>query len=130
MSSRPLAGPFPAILNGNMSGNITSKASLVPNLSMMSYAYSWTGTAPVGTVSIQVSNDYSINPNGSVNNPGTWTTIWFNLNGTPAMSAPVTGSPGNGFIDVDATGAYAIRTIYTFTSGTGTLQAVFNAKVS
>lgn len=130
MSSRPLAGPFPAILNGNMSGNITSKPSLVPNLSMMSYAYSWAGTAPVGAVSIQVSNDYSINPDGSTRNPGTWNTITFSLAGVPATSAPVTGSPGNGFIDVDATGAYAIRTVYTATSGTGTLQATFNAKVA
>lgn len=130
MSSRPLAGPFSAILNGDMSANITSKPSIIPNLSMMSYAYSWTGTAPVGTVSIQVSNDYSVNPAGATLNPGTWTTITFNLAGTPATSAPVTGSPGNGFIDVDMTGAYAIRTVYTRTSGTGTLQAVFNAKVA
>lgn len=96
---------------------------------MIGYAYSWTGAAPVGTVTVEISNDYSKNADGSVRNPGTWTQIYFSLNGTPSNSAPVTGSPGTGFIDIDAMSAYAIRTIYHRVSGTGTLQVVVNCKV-
>lgn len=91
---------------------------------MISYALSWAGTSPVGAASVQVSNDYSVNTAGIVVNAGTWTTL--------TLSAPTTisGNTGNGFIDVDATAAYAMRLIYTATSGTGTLQVVANAKVS
>lgn len=91
---------------------------------MMSYAYSWTGTSPVGVISVQVSDDYSVNSDGSVNNPGTWNTL------TLSVTPTVTGNTGNGYIDIDQLGAYAIRTVYTATSGTGTLQAVYKGKVS
>lgn len=97
---------------------------------MIGYAYSWVGAAPVGTLTVEISNDYSQNADGTVRNPGTWTQIYFNLNGTPSNSAPVSGATGNGFIDIDAMSAFAIRTIYHRTSGTGVLQAVINCKVS
>lgn len=124
MSSRPLAGPYPVITNGDMSGNIISKVSIVNNLSMIGYDVSWTGTAPVGTMSVQVSNTYTQNADGTTRNTGNWTTL------TLSGPAPVTGSSGNGFVDVDATGAYAIRLVYTRTSGTGTMNAVLAAKVA
>ncbi len=91
---------------------------------MLSYAVSWVGSSPVGAMSVQVSNDFSINVDGSVRNAGTWNTLPI----SPA--ATVSGSTGNGFIDIGATGAYAIRLVYTRTSGTGTMQAQINAKVS
>jgi hypothetical protein len=52
------------------------------------------------------------------------------LNGTSVNSIPITGNTGTGFIDVDQTGAYALRLIYTAGSGTGTLSAIFAGKVS
>jgi len=78
----------------------------------------------VGTMSVQVSNTYSQNADGTVNNPGNWTTL--------TLSAPTTvsGSTGNGFVDVDATGCYAMRLVYNRTSGTGTMNATINAKVA
>lgn len=91
---------------------------------MISYDISWDGSSPVGDMSIQVSNSYSTNADGSVRNPGNWTTV-------PLTAlAPVSGNTGNGFIDIDASGAYAIRLVYTRTSGTGTMQAIISAKVS
>lgn len=91
---------------------------------MVSYDISWSGSTPVGVMSVQVSNTYSKNADGSVRNAGNWTTL--------ALSAPtnVSGNTGNGFIDVDATGSYAIRLVYTRTSGTGTMNATINGKVS
>lgn len=123
MSFRPSLGPYPVITNGDMSlASITSKVTILTNLSMISYGVSWVGTAPVGTVSVQVSNDYSENQDGSVRNAGTW-------NDLPVSSA-VSGGTGNGFIDIDALAGYAIRLVYTRASGSGLIQAILKAKVS
>jgi len=124
MSSRPLLQPMPVIVNGNMSSNITSLVTIVSNISMMSYSYSWVGTSPVGTISVQVSDDYSQNAEGQVMNAGTWNTLPLSV--TPTVS----GNTGNGFIDIDQLGSYAIRTVYTATSGSGTLNCIYKGKVS
>lgn len=91
---------------------------------MISYDISWVGSTPVGVMSVEISNTYSQNGDGTVRNPGNWTTL--PLSATPSVS----GSPGNGFIDVEALGAYAIRIIYTRTSGTGTMNITISGKVS
>jgi hypothetical protein len=124
MSSRPLMQPFSVITNGDMSqASLTSIPTIKSNMSMVSYGVSWAGTAPVGTVTVQVSNDYSENADGTVRHAGTWTTL--------VLSAPtnVSGNTGNGFIDV-VTGAYAIRLVYTRTSGTGVLQVIVKGQVT
>lgn len=90
---------------------------------MMSYAYTWTGASPLGLISVEVSNDYSQNADGTVRNPGTWDTL--PLAPTPGVS----GNTGFGFVDIDQLGAYAVRTRYTPSSGTGTLNAVYKGKV-
>lgn len=130
MSSRTSFRPQSVITNGDMSGNLTSSVTVLQSLTRFSYAAKWAGTAPVGTMSVQVSNDYSLNANGSVNNAGTWNTLTLQYNGTLVTTVPVSGNTGNGFIDVEVSAAYATRLIYTFTSGTGTLNATINAKVS
>lgn len=124
MSSRPQLQPHPVIVNGDMSGDLVSDVTIIQKLSQISYAVSWAGTTPVGVISVQVSNDYSQNADGTVRNAGTWNTL--------VLSAPtnVSGNTGNGFIDITATAAYAIRLIYTATSGVGLLQATINAKVA
>lgn len=124
MSSRPQFSPYPVIINGDMSGNITSAVTVVQKLSMISYDISWTGTTPVGTLAVQVSNTYSQNADGTVKNAGNWQDL--TLSTTPSVS----GNTGNGFIDIDETAAYAIRLVYRRTSGVGTLNATVNAKVA
>jgi hypothetical protein len=123
LASRSLIQPYPVIQNGNMASTITSAITILTNTSVVSYTYSWSGTAPSGTVSVQVSNDYSENAAGATSNPGTWNTL--PLGGTTTVS----GNTGNGAIDIDITGFYAIRTVYTPVSGTGTLQATIKGKV-
>lgn len=130
MSTRPLLKPFSVIKNGDMSGSLISAVTIIQQLSMLGYGLSWVGTTPVGSVSVQFSNDYSLNSDGTVMNPGTWSTATVNYQGSPVTVVPVTGNTGNGFIDIDSTGAYAIRLIYTAGSGTGTLQCLINAKVA
>jgi hypothetical protein len=112
-----------------MATSIISSPTVIQKLSMISYSMSWVGS-PVGTASVQVSNDYTQNSDGSVMNPGTWNTLTLDYLGTPVQSIPITGANGSAFIDVDATGAYAMRLVYTATSGAATLQAIIHAKVS
>lgn len=124
MASRPIFSPYPVITDGSLSGDLTSKVTVIQNLSLASYSLSWTGSTPVGTVSVEVSNDYSQNADGSVRNAGTWNALPLSI--SPAVS----GNSGMGFIDIDAQAGYALRLRYTRTSGTGTLNVIVNGKVA
>lgn len=129
MSARSNLRPQPVIVDGNMAGNLTSDPTILQSLTVGSYSYSWSGSSPDGAISLQASNDYALNPDGTVKNVGTWTTLELTYNGSVVTSIPLTGNAGQGLIDW-TTGAYAIRTVYTRTSGTGILQCIFNGKVT
>lgn len=113
-----------------MAGNLVSNPTVLQSLTKASYTVSWTGSTPVGTVSVQGSNDYSLNPNGTVLNAGTWNTLTLSVNGTTSTTVAISGNTGSGAIDVLETALYAIRLIYTAGSGTGSITAIFNGKVS
>lgn len=130
MAYRPQLSPDPVVVNGDMSGAITSLPTIIQKLSMISYEVDWTGTSPTGFVAVQVSNSYSLNANGTVKNPGSWINIPLIYNGTEVTEIPLTGNSGIGFIDIDAIGAYAMRLIYSSVSGVGVMQAIISAKVS
>lgn len=131
MSTRTNLRPQSVITSGDMSAtSITSSVTVLQGLTVGAYTYSWSGTSPVGNIAVQISNDYSILPSGVVNNAGTWVTIYVTLNGAAVVNAiPVTGNTGEGAVEW-STGTYAIRTVYTKTSGIGTLQCVINGKVT
>lgn len=115
---------------GSMASNITTAPTILQSMKKASYGFSWAGTSPVGTVSIQCSNDYSLNANGTGNNAGTWNTLPFtSSSGALVTSFPVSGNSGNGFLEL-TTSAYALRAVYTAGSGTGTLTATITAGVS
>lgn len=124
MSSRPQLSPYPVITNGDMSAGIVSKITIIDKLSLVSYGVSWVGTSPLGTMSVEVSNDYSQNSDGSVKNAGTWTTLPLDA------STPVAANVDHGFIDITLQSGYAMRLRYNFTSGTGLLQATLASKVA
>lgn len=96
--------------------------TIIDQLVMVSYAILWTGASPVGNISVEVSNDYSINGQGEVKNPGTWDAIPL------SAPTPVSGNNDSGFIDIDAHAGFALRLVYTRTSGTGTMQVVVMGK--
>jgi hypothetical protein len=113
-----------------MSGNITGTATIISNMTFASYSFSWSGTSPVGTVSIQVSNDYALSATGQVANAGTWNTLPLSYSGSSVTTVPLSGNTGNGFIDIDSSAGYAIRPVYTFASGVGSLQCKVTGKVA
>ena len=129
MSDRPLIAPNlnkPIINAASMATNIVGPATVIQRLPGISYDLKWTGS-PVGTFSVEVSNTYSQNADGSVANAGNWTVLpTSSFSGTYPVPA---GSAANGFLDVMGTEAYAVRLVYNSTSGTGSLTVVACAKV-
>lgn len=129
MSDRPLIAPNlnkPVINAHSTAASFNGPATIIQRLPGISYDVSWDGTT-TGTLKVQVSNTVSFNPDGSVNNAGNW----HDLPSTAyqdTLPAP-SGSPGNGFICVPSTQAYAARLVFTRSGGSGTLTAVVCAKV-
>ncbi len=131
MSARTNLRPQSVITAGDMStASITSSPTILQSLTLVNYAVTWSGTSPVGTLAVQASDDYALTPGGAVQNAGTWNTLPLDLAGASVTSIPITGNSGNGMIDIDGLGAYAIRLVYTKGSGTGTLNATINGKVA
>jgi len=145
MSTRTNLKPHPVIgtlqtnyglidsgVSGDMSqATITSQITLLQTLTVGSYAYSWSGTSPSGTIQVLISNDYALSSDGkTVINAGTWTAMYFTINGTTAANTlTVSGNTGTGIVEW-STGCNALKTVYTKVSGTGTLSAVINGKVA
>lgn len=122
MSDRPYLKPAPVVVNGDMSSSITSAPTILSQKTGAGYDFSWTGS-PTGMFSVEISNTYSLNSDGSVHNAGSWTPV------TLSASITAVGSPDNAFINLAGLEAYAIRLVYSATSGSGTLNAVICSKV-
>lgn len=97
------------VTSGDMSGNISSGAQDISSLSNYAVQYTWSGTSPVGAVSVQISND-------GVN--------FDNLSAPVAVS----GNSGTKVIKDSESGYKYIRAVYTFTSGVGSLNVILNGK--
>lgn len=130
MSTRPVLRPV-TLSTIDMSQTTTaSSATVLQGLSMVNYAVSWTGSTPVGTLALEFSDDYTLSPNGTVLNAGTWNIAPILVAGVVQTSVAISGNTGNGMFDVTATGAYAVRLFYTKGSGTGTMTIVVSGKVA
>lgn len=133
MSTRPELRPYQVITDGSMADDITSIVTVVQKISIVSYTISWSGTSPVGTLAIQVSNDYKLRPDGTVADTGNWSSIPFNgsVAATPALTLAVSGNTGTANLaSLHSCSAYAVRLFYDRSSGTGTLQAYVCGKVA
>lgn len=131
MSTRTSLRPHSVITNGDMSqATITSEATVLQSISKFSYEVTWSGTSPVGTLKMQISNSYAIGPDGKVSVTGTWSDVPLDLGGSEVTSIPISGNSDSGFIDATVQAGYAVRLLYTKTSGTGTLNAIINGKVA
>lgn len=122
---------YQTVTNGDMSGNLTSKVTNIQHLDDVGYQFNFTGS-PVGTIALQISADYQQDINGNVMVAGNWVPITFSYwNGSATITAtsiPTTvGSPI--YLDLALLSAPYIRAVYTFGSGSGTLNAFIVAKM-
>lgn len=132
MSFRPQIRPQLVLTNNNMSATVRTAPAIVEKLSLISFQFVWSaGSTPVGTAGIEVSNDYSLTPQGAVSNAGTWSTFWFQKSdGTYVTTSAISGTSGSVPINLFDFAFYAVRGVYTFTSGSGTLNVTLCAKVA
>ena len=130
MSQRTTLRPvvLPTIDMSQSSTN--SSATVLQSMTLISYEVSWSGSTPTGTLALQISNSYSLEPNGTVNATGTWTTVPMDVNGAYATSIAISGNTGNGIIDVALIAGYASRLVYTRSGGSGTMTITVVGKVS
>lgn len=96
---------------GDMSGSITSSSVNTKFLDNIGLLVEWTGSSPVGTLSIEVQNGSS-----------GWSALDF---GTPIA---VTGASGNLNININETPFEAMRVKYIRSSGTGAITVTLAAK--
>lgn len=97
------------IVAGDMSGTITGDSTNILHTDRVGYQIVYTGS-PTGTFGVEVSNDE---------------TTWQELTLSAAIAA--TGSGDNHFIDVESACKF-VRLVYTFSSGTGSLDVKLTAK--
>ena len=124
---------FQIISSGNMSvSSIVSSVSSIEFLDDVGIQLNWSGS-PTGTFSVQVSADYSQDTSSppNVTNAGNWAplvlTYWTGSAFVTTTAIPTSlGSPI--YLDLALLSAPWIRTVYTKTSGSGTLDAFITAK--
>lgn len=130
MSTRTRIAPV-TLADVDMAASHNSTATVLASNTAFSYAVTWTGSTPVGTLALEMSNDYALGANGQVSNSGTWNVAPLDVNGAYATSIAISGNTGNGMIDGTApTGVNAVRLAYTRSSGAGTLSIIITAKVA
>jgi hypothetical protein len=115
---------YKMISAASMGANITSAVTNIQFCDNVSIQLVWSGGGtPVGTVAVQVSLDYAQDTLGNVTNSGTWSDL--PLNPTPAVS----GNSGSIYLDLNQLSAPWIRTVYTRTSGSGTMNGYISSKM-
>lgn len=129
MSTRTVLRPTVVASAASMAADITSEATVLQSLSMVNYSITWTGSTPIGTVSVQASNDCKVGADGTVTG-GTWNKLPLEVDGEMVTDIPLTGNSGQAMIDVFGLSAFAVRLFYERTSGTGSLTATVAGKVS
>lgn len=132
MSRKNFLPPYHLIVNGDMSGSITSKATDIQTYDNVAIQLVWTGGA-VGTFQVQVSSDYSQANVGAsqVINAGTWTpiTLQYLSNGSLLNATSIDTSVGSPiYLNLQELAAPYIRILYTASSSSGTLQAYISGK--
>lgn len=99
--------------DGDISASVTSAETSVINLDKASIDVTWTGSAPVGTLTVEATNDEKNE---------VWRTL--DMGGTISIS----GASGAHELIFNELPFTAIRLVYTRTSGTGTILAKIVAK--
>lgn len=131
MSTRTTLRPQLVMDAVDISVDQTSKVTVLNSLTGVSFGISWAGTTPVGALEVQASNTYELGPTGNVLNAGTdWTTLSLEVKGMVVQAVTISGNAGTAMIDLTKTSVFALRLVYTASSGTGTLSATVTGKVA
>lgn len=118
--------PTTLLLNGDMTTTVHSNGVDVNQLAIGSISAVWTGT-PVGTLSLEVSNDYvsvGSGPNNAQTNQSVNVTTWSDY----TNSHQAVSGPGNFTWNLNYLGFRWIRLTYTPASGTGSITVQFSGK--
>jgi len=115
---------YKTVVAGDMSGNITSPVTNIQFLDNVGIQFNFSGS-PVGYFQVQVSIDYAQDMLGNITNAGNWTPLFF----TQLSSSNIPTSSGSPiYLDLSELSAPWIRSVYTATSGSGTLNSFITAK--
>lgn len=106
----------------SLAGNAHSIGVDVRSYSNLSIQAIWTGT-PTGTIQVQVSDD--IVPASQSGDPAANVVNWSNYTG---QSSALAGAAGSTLFQLFNAGYSWVRLNYTFTSGTGSLNAILVEK--
>jgi len=98
------------VTNGDMTTTITSTAVEVDESITINVQATWTGS-PVGTIELQVSNNPTLLGYTTIN-----------------ASVSAVSGPGTYSVNYERIGFSYVQLVYIPTSGSGTLNAVLNAK--
>lgn len=120
MAKKSVIEPFKAIDAGDMSGNLVGAYTCVKTHDNMSYQVKWSGTAPVGEILVEVTNDDLDNPNNIPT--AQWTELDF---GTPVV---IGGNAGDHLLNINQNPGAYIRIRYEATSGIGSLTCTLVSK--
>lgn len=104
--------------SADISTTQTSDTTIVEGIDEASILVQWSGTSPVGTITIEASNSTE---NEFKKNLEVWETLDF------SATISVSGNTGSHQILLNSLPFRAIRFIYTASSGTGSLTAHINA---
>ena len=110
------------VSSGDMSGNLTSTPINIQMLDDVGVMFVASGS-PTGTFTAEVSTNRTVNADGSEKTAGDWADYPF------TSAAAASGSAINIFRNMATLSAPWIRFKYTFTSGTGTLNAYITGKM-
>jgi len=118
MGRKHLVKSYKMLDSADISANVTSESTNVLNVDTASITLEWTGTAPVGTVEIEATNDETTSASPT----------WVSLDFGSVIS--VSGASGNHQLIMTELPFVAIRVKYTSTSGTGNLTATLTMKTT
>jgi len=110
LSRKHILNSFQVIEDGDMSGDLTTKVTNVEQEDLIRYTVEWAGTGLIGTFSVEISdNDVNFQP------------LEFDTSPT------IDGDTGAHTLNINIVNFKFSRLVYTFTAGTGTLQAFVKA---
>lgn len=96
----------------------TSAITNVENTDNIGIVLNWSGSSPVGTMTVDCSNDYDVQSPAAAH--------WVSLDFGSAIS--VSGNTGSSIININQLPYTWLRAVYTKGSGTGTLTAKLSSK--